>query len=129
MRLLTIFSLLTIITTISCTRTVCDPENSSYTLQGKWKFKEYYMDPGNGSGKWQPAPQGQTYVEFKTDGTLASDLPLFSNYPKYQHTDSTITVLAPVGTNQFMIYYKIEGSTLELNPLCFEGCGFRFKRQ
>jgi hypothetical protein len=129
MKLIVIFLILTIITTISCTPTICDPDTYSYTLKGKWKFKEYYMDPGNGSGKWQPAPQGQTYVEFETDGTLASDLPLFLNYRKYQHTDSTVTLLAPVGANQFIMHYKIEGSTLELNPLCFEGCGYRFKRQ
>jgi hypothetical protein len=129
MKLAAILSAIIIITSISCTRTTCDPLDGSYTLQGKWKFRESYMDPGDGSGTWKPAPQGQTYIEFRQDGTLATDLPLFSGYARYQHTDSTVTLLPPTGTNTFLMYYKIQGSTLELNPLCFEGCGYRFKRQ
>lgn len=129
MKLASIFSVLMILTTLSCTHTVCDTdEGGPYNLQGKWKFKEFYVDPGNGSGKWQPAPSGQTYIEFKTDGTISSDLPLFTNSRYENPTDSSFQ-MRNGGTYAYTIYYTIEGNRLELNPLCFEGCGYRFKRQ
>lgn len=129
MKLAAIFFTLITLTTLSCTRTTCGPEDGSFTLQGKWKFKEYYVSPGDGSQNWQSPPPGQTYIEFKANGTMATDLGSWSNYSSYQYTDSTITLSAPLGTNEFRMYYKIEGSRLELRPLCFEGCAYRFTRQ
>lgn len=127
MKLSIILAFLAIITAISCSRSTLEPENG-YPLHGKWKFKEYYVDPGNGSGTWQPAPQGQTYIDFNINGTLATDVGLFSGYSKYESTDSTVTIMNISGTNQFFMYYNIEGNVLTLNPLCFEGCSYKFKR-
>jgi hypothetical protein len=129
MKPLTILLAIAITLTISCKRSAA-PQNGMYPLQGKWKYTEYFMDPGNGSGTWQPAPQGQASIEFRADGTLASDAGIFSNYTRYEVQNSSSMVLtAPPSNNTFSLRFTITGSTLELNPQCFEGCGFRFIRQ
>lgn len=117
------------ITAFSCSRTTCGPEDGAFGLQGKWKFKEYYVSPGDGSQNWQLPPAGQTYIEFKTNGSFATDIGGWANYSSYQYTYSTITLLPPSGANKLLVYYKIEGTTLTLSPLCFEGCAYRFRRQ
>ncbi|MGB8193839.1 MAG: hypothetical protein WCF67_18040 [Chitinophagaceae bacterium] len=129
MRLAAILSLVIMLSAFQCHRT-CGPEDGSTTLTGKWKFTEFYMSPGDGSVNWQGAPAGQTYIEFKPDGSFASDLPMLSNYTRYEIIDaSSVKLLGAPSPNQFLLGYTISGSRLEIIPPCFEGCAYRFKRQ
>ncbi|HYC27652.1 MAG TPA: hypothetical protein VEB42_02535 [Chitinophagaceae bacterium] len=114
---------------LSCKRTVCPVETDS-TLVGKWKFIEYLMDPGDGSGTWQPAQANQTYVQFNADGSMSSDLGMLTGYTRYEiQPDSSLLLTTPPATNSFPLRFKITGNTLELNPPCFEKCGFKFRKQ
>lgn len=129
MRIAVILSLLVMLTAFQCHRT-CTPENGSYSLQGKWRFTEFYISPGDGSQNWQAPPPGQTYVEFRNDGSFATDFGSWSNYNRYEiKNDSTVLLLAPPSSNQVQMHFTIQGSLLTLRPPCFEGCAYRFGRQ
>ena len=97
-------------------------------LTGKWKFTEYLQDPGDGSGKWAPAPTGETYIEFRKDSTIATDVSQLQGYNRYTSlTKDEITLPQSSGTN-VKFKYSIKGNTLELRPPCREACGLRFTR-
>lgn len=128
MKLVAILSLVMMISAVACTREADQLKaDSAHTLQGKWKFQQFYIDPGNGSGTWQPAPQGQTYIEFKADGTLGTDVGMFASLTSYEVKDDHTVVLRSA-SQEFEINYKIESEQLELNPMCVEGCGYKFTR-
>jgi hypothetical protein len=104
----------------------CEPGGDG-TIVGKWKLVEYYVDPGDGSATWGPAPATQTYVEFKADGTYETDIYLISGYERYETTNG-LTFVHSNGT-KVLTTHALTRSTLEIKPSCFEGCGMRFRRQ
>ena len=114
---------------LSCSPSNTDPENGSPALHGKWKYIQYYLSIGSGPSSWQPAPDNETFIQFNADGSMSSDVGSLGSFTWYQlANDSTLTLIGP-SSNTVTIPFKISGTTLELNPLCFEGCGFQFKKQ
>jgi len=95
-------------------------------IVGKWKLTESLSDPGDGSGKWQPAdPAHPKYVEFRADGgVLATE-----GYPigYLLVSDSTMT-LRFLGGDSLPYRYKLTATRLTLNPPCIEACGLHYAR-
>ncbi|HYE53467.1 MAG TPA: hypothetical protein VD996_01440 [Chitinophagaceae bacterium] len=102
-------------------------QSSQSGLTGKWTFTEYLSDPGDGSGKWQPAPAGQSYIEFRSDSTIRTDVSQFLGYDRYSVVDNNAILLQGNG-NSFKLTYSIIGKTLQLNPPCREPCGLKFRK-
>lgn len=96
-------------------------------LTGKWKFTEHLSDPGDGSGKWAPAPAGETYIEFRKDSTIATDVSQLQGYTRYTKITKDEIMLSQSGNN-VTFRYNIKGNTLEIRPPCREACGLRFTR-
>lgn len=99
-------------------------ENES--IVGKWKLTESLMDPGDGSGKWQPAdPAHPSYLVFNADGTVTSNNPTDA-ISRYKLTsDSTILFYRPADSISFR--YRFARSTLSLTPPCYEPCGMHYE--
>ncbi len=98
-------------------------------IVGKWKLVEYLVDPGNGSGTWQPAPQTDGgFLEFKADGELIkSGFNLSIRHDRYLIKDSVSLMLYNAGTtDSSALRYSFKNCKLELNPMCFEACGLRY---
>ncbi|MCF2487124.1 hypothetical protein [Dyadobacter sp. CY347] len=81
-----IFVTLLFVSLFSCKDDDVDAGNNG--LVGKWKMTEYLFDPGDGSGKFQRASEGESsVVEFKangdfkeTRGSLSSYVNLYTKY-------------------------------------------------
>jgi hypothetical protein len=99
-------------------------ENNS--LVGKWKLTESFADPGDGSGDWQPAdPARPSYLEFKTDGTVAITPYNIYNAEHYKITsDSTLLFIR--STDSIFTRYSFSKTLLTLYPPCIEGCGQKY---
>jgi len=97
-------------------------------LTGKWKFTEYLSDPGDGSGKWATAPAGETYIEFRKDSTIATDVSQLQGYSRYTSMTKDEIVMQQSGNNNVKFKYDIKGNNLEIRPPCREACGLRFTR-
>ena len=96
------------------------------SLIGKWKLSESLMDPGDGSGKWQPAnPANPAWLEFKNNGLL-----VITPYQQYNsdhyliYTDSTMILYH--NTDTFYIRYRFTSSLLTIYPQCYEACGSKY---
>ena len=121
------FALLLVIAS-SCSKSSSSGNNNS--IEGKWKLIESLADPGDGSGKWQPAdPSHPLYIDFTPDGRLVSTSG-FSGYDRYQlNADSTRIILKKsTGTEQLEVFYTLENPILTINPPCIEPCGLRYTR-
>jgi len=95
------------------------------SIVGKWKLTESLMDPGDGSGKWQPAdPAHPSYLEFKSDGTLTSNNPTVPTTRYKLTSDSTLLIYRP--TDSLSYRYHFAKSTLSLTPPCIEACGMHY---
>jgi hypothetical protein len=117
--------------TVACNKSTSS--NDGKGLTGKWKLKELYVDPGNGSGQWGPLDR-TVYAEFKSDGTfILKDLG-FDVYHKYYAKNDSVFVLILKDTQVFrpdstLVPYTISNGELTMNPImCIEGCGYRFTR-
>ena len=120
--------LLTTMLALACSRNVEKHDECYALLTGKWKFIQYYTNIGSGPNSMQPAPVNQTYIQFNANGTVSSDIEGFSNFTHYQvPNDSSLVFVAPAG--DYTMFFKIKEGTLEINPLCVEGCGYQFKKQ
>ncbi|WP_295768140.1 hypothetical protein [uncultured Mucilaginibacter sp.] len=99
-------------------------QNSVSGLFGRWKLTEQLIDPGDASGNWQKV-QGDQYVTFNADGTIKGDYLL--NAKRFTIIDSVTLSVSPQMDNTQAVQwrYKIKGKNLEINPPCFEPCGFR----
>lgn len=100
-------------------------------LHGKWKFSAYYVDPGDGSGKWQKtADSVKQFVSFFKNGHIIGNY--FDNAKSYKiekHKRFSITSF----DNKVQTYiYEIKHNTLQISPIypyfCFEGCVYKFVR-
>jgi hypothetical protein len=104
------------------------------TLQGKWRYVEYYASSG-GPGSWYPVSPVNQWIEFKQNGIVSSNIESFKDADSYQLPDSnTIKFIIPSKPDGFLLFrYNID--TLQaalilspLHPLCIEGCAIKFKR-
>jgi hypothetical protein len=68
-----LFLLLTIGLLASCAKDEENPTNNPETeITGTWKLVEVYLDPGDGSGDFEPV-QSEKTVTFHGDGTVTSN--------------------------------------------------------
>jgi hypothetical protein len=111
---------------VSCKKT--DNNDGPGEVYGKWKLTETMQDPGDGSGKYIKVSGDAKYLTLNKSGKFEGDaLPdLFS----FRILDS---VKMEVSSNTYKMpmtyYYKVSAKSLQLNPPCIEGCGYRFERQ
>lgn len=123
-----------IVLTYACnkekTTTADKPATPKVSLTGKWKLTETFLDPGNGSGTWQPVGNkgDYSYIQFNQNGKLESNF--YTGYETYGLKDSTILIFTKSDSSKQNYKYTITGSTLSMSPagpmICFEGCGQRF---
>ena len=123
-----VFSLALVMLTIiglSCEKAKKD--QSSAGLTGSWEFTESLIDPGNGSGTWQPAPENQE-ITFGDDRSFSGDVGLFQDYTRYEVLNDSALKLIKADATFISLRYKLENTGLEINPQCFERCGFKFMK-
>jgi len=112
---------------VSCS----DNENQNEELVGKWKLTETLVDPGDGSGTFQPVNSNKT-IQFNSDGTLNSNSYLCNMFSianeassgKFNITEHTIFSLSC--NPQLTLNYRIENNELIIDYSCFEGCAEKY---
>lgn len=105
-------------------------EIDSTVLVGRWKLIERLVDPGDGSGTYQPV-SGNSYIDFFADGTFTANTPMCpidqaNNQPSSGTYDSVSLILSFNNCSSFVISYEISGNNLILHPPCFEDCGSKY---
>jgi hypothetical protein len=101
-------------------------------LIGKWKLIETLLDPGDGSGVFQPVVSDKT-IEFYNDSNVTSngslcDLTTESDsttYGIYSAADSIISV-SSCNSGILNIGYELINSTLVLSYTCYEPCKAKY---
>ena len=111
----------------SCAK-VCSEPDTDAGIVGKWTFTESLIDPGDGSGTWQAAPPNQS-ITFNADGTFTGEVGLFLDYTRYEVLNDSALKLIKADASFITLQYKLQGNGLDINPQCFERCGFKFARQ
>ena len=116
---------------VSCKKNTIDNDGPGEVF-GKWKLTETMFDPGDGSGKYKKVTGDAKYLTLEKSAGKAGKFrgdaipDLFS----FRILDS---VKMEVYSNTYkmpMIYrYKVSAKSLQLNPPCIEGCGYRFLRE
>ena len=113
--------------------TACNKDENE--IVGTWELVEIYMDPGDGSGTFEPV-ESDKIIKFKNNGTVMSNGSLCvpsteSNSPMegtYNDTDKTID--SDDCTDQpIAIRYEITNGYLIISYPCFESCQAKFKKQ
>ncbi|XCF07480.1 hypothetical protein ABI125_06380 [Tamlana crocina] len=105
---------------------------------GQWKLIEQLMDPGDGSGTFQPVTSNRVF-EFFSDGsvTVNGDMCYITteigdkttgSYVETSESDWNDGEISPPDCSfeDTKIYYQIEGENLILWYQCIEGCGQKF---
>jgi len=114
-------------TIISLAVLACGKKNAAVeneSIVGKWRLTETLADPGDGSGKWQPAdPLNPSYLEFRSDGSLGSS-PQGSVTQYKLLSDSTLLYYTDTGPLQ--LRYTLTKTALGLYPPCIEACGMHY---
>ncbi len=122
--------LISVLALVSCSDDdkVIAVTEASPELIGNWKLVEIHVDPGDGSGDFQPVDSNKT-VKFGVENDISSNGSLCSisaesNDPSegtYSETDQTFTI-ASCGIAPFTSNYRIVESNLILSYSCFEAC-------
>jgi len=109
---------------MACRKRSATVENES--IVGKWKLTESLADPGDGSGKWQPAdPAHPSFIEFKADGSL-SDTPVSPYAASRYKVTSDSTLLFYRAADTLQERYHFEKTRLTIIPPCYEACGLHY---
>lgn len=119
---------LVFITFFACTKDNKDFGTAS--IFGEWKEFESYMDPGDGSGTYQPV-EG-ILLSIKSDSTYTCSAQHYawgSNGKISLVNDSTISINSNQSTTDFHAIFNKQNGILEVRYFCIEGCGSKFKKQ
>ncbi|WP_343524183.1 hypothetical protein [Pedobacter sp.] len=116
---------------ISCKKTGHEQDGPG-EVYGKWKNIEAMQDPGDGSGRYKKVTGEAKYLVLsksadnagKFEGDALPDLFSFRILDSVKMEVSSNTYKTPL-----IYYYKVSAKSLQLNPPCFEGCGYRFVRE
>ena len=109
------------------------------SIVGNWKLIEIYIDPGDGSGNWNPVEDGYTY-NFSENGEFTSTRFSECSTGEYSIDSNQLTlefdcngftagIEEPEGT--FIEDYFFESNTVIFVPIylnCIEGCGWKFEK-
>ena len=110
----------------SCDKYTC---GFSEGIVGEWKLVEELMDPGDGSGTFQPVASDKE-IEFFSNGTFEAngEMCVMANQSSSTHTgtyDASGSTFTPdnCSTQTPLTYtYSVSGNTLILSYPCFEPC-------
>lgn len=129
-------SVILLITLMACTSNNI-PEMDT-TLIGKWKLNEQLLDPGDGSGTFNPVNSNRV-VEFFSNYTVTVNGEFcYMNSEVASSTSGTYTetsdngyfdgVISPENCdyNETKVYYTHDGANLILWYQCIEGCAQKF---
>ncbi|MEO6328951.1 MAG: hypothetical protein ABIO55_08465 [Ginsengibacter sp.] len=115
---------LAVVLLVSCKKSATN--NTSFI--GKWKLVKTLADPGDGSGQWQSVPAGDNkFIQFNNDESLESNV--YTEFNKYRIIDSVRIDFLKADGHSYWFRYKINASSLEINPPCIEACGARFIKE
>jgi hypothetical protein len=129
----TIFTILAVISLVSCD--LRDSDGDEFVVEnnllGSWQLIEVLVDPGDGSGVYNPVISEQV-ITFLTNDVVNSNTPfcnLFGEKEKDIYSgiyDKDIGEITPDGCDDlpnFKLLFEISGSHLIIRPLCIEPCG------
>ncbi len=101
-------------------------------IVGKWQITEQLVDPGDGSGTYQPV-QGNKTIVFNANGTFYSSGSICSpgdgsGNGSQGNYDSNTQMLTGVncGVNTIDIYYELSNNELIIIYPCIEACREKF---
>jgi len=112
------------------TSNTTDNITGNYSLIGKWNLAETLQDPGDGSGRWQPADATKHYyIKFNAGNSAESNsYPGLEGLKKYIVVNDSIVTFINTNNEEFTRYYKITNSSLTITGGCIEACGAKFTR-
>jgi len=112
---------------VSCKKTDKDNDGPG-EVYGKWKLIETMQDPGDGSGRYKKVSGQAKYLTLDKSGKFEGDA--IPELLTYKILDSVKMEVTNKNYNKTLIYgYKVSAKSLQLNPPCIEGCGYRFVRE
>lgn len=124
-RLSMIVALMAILGITSCRKDRADGPGEIY---GTWKLTEVWMDPGDGSGDYEPVKGKNQVITIQKNGIMDGKGAL-PGVISYKILDNSRIEVLLQGYGQPTIYqYKVSARSLTINPPCIEGCGYRFVR-
>lgn len=102
---------------------------------GQWKMTEVYIDPGDGSGAYEPVTENKI-ITFQKNGNVTSNYSLCElgisttgSYSAPYFADEDHIVAKSCGNAaDFNIDYHLIDGKLILSYPCFEACGYKFER-
>lgn len=118
-----LFLMLCMVVLVSCSKSDANCADKG-AVTGTWKLVETLADPGDGSGKWQPASASLT-LTFHPDGAIGGDaFPQARRYEVASNTNLRFTF----ADGTFINYnYALTETTLTLSGGgCIEACGAKF---
>ena len=116
---------------VGCNKTLNTHLTANVSLVGKWFLIETLADPGDGSGKWNPADRPNYYfIKFNADNSIKSNTyGRLSGAKQYDATsDTTLNVRYADGTTA-TFYYSISNGQLTIMGGCIEACGLKFRKE
>lgn len=128
-----------IITSFSCKKTeVIQPTIPDSNIVSCWELIEVYVDPGDGSGTYNPVVSEKQLI-FQKNGIIKSNYMFCGvgdisylkkdSYAKYDDTKRTITYdtcLSKKVDPETLNYTYLNDSILEVKHFCIEGCGEKY---
>ncbi|NER16133.1 hypothetical protein [Spongiivirga citrea] len=118
--------------TISCNNDDLDTN----TVIGTWEINARLVDPGDGSGAFQPLSSGKQLV-FDENGTVMisrgtlCDLVNDENASQtgtYSHESSLVTIICEVFSADSSVRYELKDDNLFIYYPCFEACVERYRK-
>ncbi|WP_420460943.1 hypothetical protein [Neolewinella sp.] len=113
----------------------CDKdEPTPDSILGTWKLREVYVDPGDGSGTFQPTDYART-ITFFPDSTYTTDQTIcnIGNHPADGGGSGVYSpgrqLIFPTTCRINAEYpYDIAGRQLTVTYFCIEGCAERYTK-
>ncbi|ULQ56853.1 hypothetical protein KJS94_01410 [Flavihumibacter rivuli] len=98
------------------------------SLAGSWLLSSYYESTG-AAGEWKPANSlPNRRLELRADGTMAGDLIILNRFETYTTRQDSLVFYGAARQDSLVMPYELESNILMLYPLCYEGCGLKFRR-
>ena len=122
----TLIGLLALTLLLSCSK---ESKTDSSSILGEWTLTEMLMDPGDGSGVFNPVSNGKN-LRFFANGFVSSNGDICSlsadadgsTSAQYSMSDSTINASC------FDLNFDLNGDELILHFPCIEPCSAKYSR-
>ena len=102
-------------------------------MVGSWQLTAAWLDPGDGSGDFQPVTNG-SILNFSSDGETVTTSTSFCNATNqdtatYSEAEGTITLQQCGNFTPYIIYFEMVDSELILSYPCIEACQYKYSKQ